>query len=260
MRTPRAVVAIALVPLMLIASCAGGGSASDGGAPSLEDITWILDDPSTALLVDDPPAGARVTIRFTDGEIGGAAACNIYGGTYELGEQGAITLNVGSMTEMACEEPVMALESAVVVALAEVASFRFDGDDLVLEGEGIALTFAAEQPLPLRGTEWHLDALAAGGDAVTSTLAGTKATATFDDQGRVSGNASCNRYGGSYTLDGEAIAIDDVMSTAMACEPDVMEQEAAFLDGVGKAASVEIEGSTLTLLDADGAFLLSFVS
>jgi heat shock protein HslJ len=44
----------------------------------------------------------------------------------------------------------------------------------------------------------------------------------------------------------------------MACETDVMDQEAAVFAGLESAATYEIVGDVLTLSDADGAFLVSF--
>ncbi len=256
MRTLRSLIPVAL--LLLMTACADEAPSGRGG--DLEGITWILDRPSIDALVDGVPADARVTVRFEGGEVGGTAACNHYGGTYQLGGDGAIAISVGSMTEMACEEPLMALESAFVEALGRVTSARVSGEDLVLEGDGLALAFSAEQPLPLEGTAWRLDGIGSGGGTVSSVLAGTEVTATFDAAGHVRGTGGCNEYGGSYATDGEALTISDVASTMIGCAPDVSDQEAAFFDALGRAASFHIQGSTLTLLDDQGGFLLSFVA
>ena len=255
MRTLRSLIPVALV--LLMPGCADEAPSGRGG--DLEAITWILDGASIGELVDGAPADARVTVRFDDGEVGGTAACNHYGGTYQLGEDGAIAISVGSMTEMACEEPLMALEAAFMTALGRVAAFRVAGDDLVLEGDGLTLGFSAEQPLPLEGTAWRLDGIGSGTDVVSSTLTGTEVTATFDS-GQVAGSGGCNAYTGSYTTDGEAITVSEVASTLMGCAPDVSDQEESFFDALGRAASFQIQGSTLTLLDDQGGFLLWFVA
>lgn len=254
-------ISIALVAMLTLAACADDGSASQGSG-ELEGVTWILDADIADDLVGEPSGEARGTIRFDDGELGGSAFCNMFGGTYEAGDDGSMTLTLGAMTEMACEEPAMSLETAFVEALGAVTGYEVGDDTLTLIRDGgDALTFSAEQPLPLVATEWRLDGIATGTDAVTSTLAGTEATATFDGEGRVSGNGSCNQYGASYSVDGDSIEIGgDVMSTAMGCEPDVMDQEAAFLSALQRSATFSIEGSTLTLSDDEGVFLLSFVA
>jgi heat shock protein HslJ len=76
----------------------------------------------------------------------------------------------------------------------------------------------------------------------------------------LSGSGGCNTYNTTYAVDGEQLTIGGgIMSTKMACEQDVMDQEAAYFAALAEAASYEIQGSTLTLSDADGRFLLSFV-
>jgi heat shock protein HslJ len=160
---------------------------------------------------------------------------------------------------MACDEPVMALEAAFVAALGRVASYRFDGADLLLEGGVAALRFSAERALPLEGTAWRLDGIGGEGGTVSSVLAGTEVTATFDTEGRLAGSGGCNGYGAPYEVDADAIVVGEIEATAIACEQDVMAQEAAFFDALDRAATFGIEGRTLTLLDPSGAFLLSFV-
>ena len=51
------------------------------------------------------------------------------------------------------------------------------------------------------------------------------------EAGQVSGNASCNHYGGGYQIKGEKISFDALYSTEMAClDPiGVMEQERLYL-------------------------------
>ncbi|HEU4354600.1 MAG TPA: META domain-containing protein [Actinomycetota bacterium] len=250
-----------LIPLALLLSLvACGEEARPTGNGDLEDVTWILDRASIDALVEGAPEETRATIRFERGEVGGVAACNQYGGTYEADDGGAIAISVGSMTEMACAEPLMTLESAFVDALGRVSSYRFEGEDLVLEGGGPALRFSAERALPLEGTAWRLDGIGSGGDTVSSILAGTEVNATFDDTGRVGGFGGCNHYGGAYETDGEVLTISDVASTQIGCAADVAEQEGAFLEALGRTASFEVQGSVLTLLDDDGGFLLSFVA
>jgi putative lipoprotein len=107
--------------------------------------------------------------------------------------------------------------------------------------------------------ELRLDGITTGFDAVSSVLAGAEVTATFEG-GEVSGSGGCNSYTGGYTVEDQAIDIGQLASTAMACAPDVSDQEAAYFDALGRAASFDIQGSTLALLDGEGGFLLSFVA
>ena len=68
-----------------------------------------------------------------------------------------------------------------------------------------------------------------------------------------SGSSGCNRYSGPYTLDGNSITVGPFTSTLIACEEPLMAQETAYLAAVQSAVEFGIEGSTLTLFDADGA-------
>ena len=131
---------------------------------------------------------------------------------------------------------------------------------LLLAGAETPLVLLAEQPLPLEGTAWLVDGIAIGDDAVSSTIAGTEADLVFD-AGDVSGSAGCNTLKGSYTIEAtlwaDAISFSEVATTKKLCEPDVAEQEQAILAALDAAASYAIDGSTMTLSDGDGTFLLS---
>lgn len=248
-----------ILALTLLAGCAEETGQAPSGSGELEGGVWILDDASAATLGGSPSPGTRATISFDEGEVGGSAFCNHYGGTYEEEGGGTVSIEVGFMTEMACEEPLMTLESAFLGVLGEVDAYTVGQGTLILtRAGGEPLVFELERPLPLVGTAWRLDGIAAGADAVSSTIAGTEATAAFGTDGRIEGNAGCNDYGAGYAVDGGSIEIDEPERTDMLCEPDVMAQEATFLDALPEADSFEIRGQILTLFDAEGRFLLSF--
>lgn len=69
--------------------------------------------------------------------------------------------------------------------------------------------------------------------------------------GRVSGKAGCNSYGAEYTISGEGLSVGDAARTEMACEPDLMEQEDAFLDALSRVSALifEAEGAEVELRD-----------
>ena len=223
-------------------------------------MTWILETASIEALIGEVvPDGTRVTIRFEpDGTAGGSAGCNSFAGSYSAGDDGSLTIEAGGMTQMACEEPLMRVDAAYVAALGEVGSFTVtdQGTGLLLEGAETTLAYLAEQPLPLEGTAWRVDGIAIGGDAVSSTIAGADAELVFED-GRVSGTGGCNHITGGYTADGDALSFSAIASTKMLCEAGVMDQEAVIVAALEATASFSIEGTTLSLSDADGAFLLS---
>ena len=85
-------------------------------------------------------AESPITLLVQGAAISGRAACNQYGGTLSVVD-GRPRLAMTSMTEMACERPVMAAEAAFGAALPRVTSASIDGERLRLTGEGIELVF-----------------------------------------------------------------------------------------------------------------------
>jgi heat shock protein HslJ len=251
-----------LIPLVFVA-CAnvgdGAGTAHDADPNDLTGAAWVLDDASIAGLVDEVPPGVQVTVMFEDGQAHGTAACNSYGGTYQAGDDGSLSFDGFAVTEMACEQPLMTVESAYLAALNDVNSFRIEGS-LVLTGDGVTLTFAKEspsEPLPLVGTTWRLTTFAAA-DVVSSVISDTEITATFSGDDTVAGSAGCNRFSGTYASTGNTLSFSPLAATKMRCAGEVMAQESAFVDAMGAVASFSIQGTRLLLLDDDSALLLSF--
>jgi heat shock protein HslJ len=96
----------------------------------------------------------------------------------------------------------------------------------------------------LQGAEWTVVEI--GGAPL---IAGSKVTLDFAPDGRLSGQSSCNRFTGAYTLSGEGLAITRVAGTRMMCEATLMDQERKFLDTLGGVQNFSIA--------ADGALLLN---
>jgi heat shock protein HslJ len=258
-------VALLALTILIVPACAdgrgGGAAAPSTDADALVGVTWRLDDATLTVLAPDAPDTAAVTLAFADGQVSGTSGCNRYFGSYEASDDGVLSIGGLGGTEMACEEPLMALESAYLGALEGVERFSVGDHALTLRGVDLELAFFEEippQPLPLVGTDWTLDSVFQG-DAVSSTIAGSEVTMTLADDGSVSGSAGCNTYRGSYAADGDELSFGPLVSTKMACAGDLMVQEVAFLDAMTRVASSAIEGTSLTLLDPSGAPLLGFV-
>lgn len=248
----------AAAAVVLLAACGSGGGAHDG--PPLEGTTWLLEAGSIGALVETVPTGARVDLTLESGQAGGTAACNSYRGGYTL-EGDGLTFESFATTQMACDGPLMELESAYLTALDAVSGWEIDADGvLVLTGGQAPLSFVEEvapEPLPLTGTAWRLTTIASG-TAVSSTIAGTEVTATFGDDRIVSGSDGCNRYTAPYeTSDGD-LTIGALATTKMACEPDVQQQANEVAAAMATTAAFEIDGTSLTLLDEAGDLLLQF--
>lgn len=248
--------ALAIIPLMVLVAC---GDEAGSGAESLSGTEWSLVTVQGMEVLD----GTSVTMLFAeDGQLTGSGGCNRYNGTWEAGDDDALTLDAGAMTLMGCDEPIITQEQAFTGALAAAASFRLDDDTLSLrdaEGNELA-TFAKFEPADLTGTEWTATAYNTGQQAVSSLVDGTTITALFGDDETLTGNAGCNTYNTSYAVDGDTISIEPAATTRMACDQPVMDQETAYLAALGQAATVELGADTLNLRAADGSLLVSYIA
>jgi len=111
----------------------------------------------------------------------------------------------------------------------------------------------------LEGTLWRLTHyLGPAGTAVPVPQA-VSASATFSD-GIVSGNAGCNDYTGSYTVDGAKLTIGPLAVTRKACGPAETAVETVFLAAMGSVASYTVSGGSLELQTADAKIGLTFVA
>jgi heat shock protein HslJ len=97
-----------------------------------------------------------------------------------------------------------------------------------------------------------------GGEA--ELVPGTEITASFSRGGRLTGSSGCNSYRATYTRDGDALEISPPAATRKACADPagVMEQEAAYLSGLGRVVSHSLDGDTLRFLAPDDTVLVTF--
>ncbi len=78
------------------------------------------------------------------------------------------------------------------------------------------------------------------------------------EQGEASGNSGCNSYSGGYELAGDELAFGPMAATQMACPPEQMDVEAAYLAALERTAAYQMEGDELVLFDPRGTELLRF--
>lgn len=207
------------------------------------------------------PAGIIAGAVFADGTVAGSTGCNRYHAPFRL-DGTVLEIGPAAMTMMACDPERTAVERGFTAALAGVAAWALAGDELELrDGEGrVTLRFRAAAGPALVGTEWIAVGINNGRGGVASVVEGTTVTATFGDDGRVTGSGGCNRFFGPYTLDGRVLTIGPLASTRMLClEPaGAGEQETAFLAALERAARWSIREDRLQLRDAEGALQVDF--
>jgi heat shock protein HslJ len=113
----------------------------------------------------------------------------------------------------------------------------------------------------LAGTSWSLDSYLDENGTFVPVLSGTEVTAAFGPDGKVTGSAGCNGYGGDYNLNDTTLSVSSLVQTLKLCtEPEgIMDQEARFIDLLGSAAGCRIENDRLIITDAEGTDVLVFV-
>jgi heat shock protein HslJ len=114
----------------------------------------------------------------------------------------------------------------------------------------IEVTSTAVSAERLAGTEWLLEDLGGTGvlDDAQATLSFPKDFVTL---GKISGNASCNRFTGGATIDSGSIHVGPLAITRMACAPAVNDQEMRYLKALQGAERLAFNGPYL-LLYANG--------
>ena len=71
--------------------------------------------------------------------------------------------------------------------------------------------------------------------------------------GRAAGHGGCNSFSAPYEISEERLELGPIVSTRMACEPAVMEQEARFLSILGAARSFSRYGNgSVSVIAPDG--------
>ncbi|MBL7743447.1 MAG: META domain-containing protein [Chitinophagaceae bacterium] len=75
--------------------------------------------------------------------------------------------------------------------------------------------------------------------------------------GKISGNGSCNSFGGKLTIDGNTLIFGNIFSTKMYCS-DVQSVEDDFFKQLQKVTRYEIKGNKLLLFEGDN-LVLEFV-
>lgn len=235
------------------------------GAESLTGTDWVLTHygPTGAALSAPQDAAPTLTIA-ADGQVSGKGGCNSYFGSLTVNGD---KLAFGQMgrTLMACDREIMALEDAYLAALEAAQSFTLENGLLSIRTQdgSSTLVFARAQASNYQGPEWSLDSFV-NGEIASSVLADTAITLTYEPGSTgISGTAGCNRYmaqvdageGSEGRFEASAIG-----TTKMACAPEIMEQEAAFLAALRAARSYTYRDNRLILSDEAGQPLLIFTA
>ena len=118
----------------------------------------------------------------------------------------------------------------------------------------VANHLMAHDKTPLLGPEWVVEDIAGAG-----VIDRSHATLQFLRDGRIVGNATCNRFFGSYESTGPALLrIEPAGANRMACPPALMHQENKLLQLLPAIKSYRIDKTgALVLSTADGQTVLA---
>lgn len=85
---------------------------------------------------------------------------------------------------------------------------------------------------------------------------GTGISLTFTDKG-IAGTGGCNRLLGGATVSDGALLVDDLASTEMACDKQLMKQDQWLTRFLTSGPSIQLEGDTLTLVSGTTTLTLT---
>lgn len=96
---------------------------------------------------------------------------------------------------------------------------------------------------PLAGTSWTISSI----PGFTLEQTRKEVTLSFEATGnRIGGNAGCNGYGGAYTVSGNSLKLEKILSTKMGCMPG-METENKVMQAFMNTDGYTISGDKLSL-------------
>ena len=109
-------------------------------------------------------------------------------------------------------------------------------------------TASAEE---LTGT-WHIESI-----GERPVIDHSPARIQFLADGRINGNASCNRFSGTYSfVDGKLAISRSLIATKMMCLPALMQQEQHLFEVLPGAVSVTFDNGIITLSDEQNVQVL----
>ena len=122
-----------------------------------------------------------------------------------------------------------------------------------------AMQITPQRLKDIAGIEWHLTKMKMA-DKSISLIENSKTTFSCDEDGKVAGVASINRYFGNFNLkeNGDIVWNQAFGMTRMAGPPELMEQEAAFMHALPQTARMYVKASRLILISKDKSTTLEF--
>lgn len=203
----------------------------------------------------------NVQFNFENSTIHGNGGCNDFTGAYTLNESNEFSApNLAATMKMciqANQEPqfftaLSGTNLTISVDKAGLLTFTQDKTVLLQFEKGEAPAPAQNITTDALAGKWSLTSI--DGDMATLFKA-DKPTMELSNDGKVFGNAGCNTYRGTYTLEENTLAFGPLMATKMACPS--LEGENLFTSLLASPLQAGFNGDNLTF-SKDGKVVLEF--
>jgi heat shock protein HslJ len=256
---------LALIGTGLLALCAcgneagagagsGSGAGSDAGA-ALAGRTFV----STSIVENGKPRpllpGTQARVQFTtNGRISWNAGCNSSETSVSTADQHLSLGTEITSTLMGCPGDRQEQDGWMGGVLTKKPSWKLDGSKLVLTTSSTTISLIDKEavtPKPaLDATKWKLTTAVTGTTA--SNQAGfAKVWLTLNGE-RVTGSTGCNEFQGTVARSAGQLTFGELATTRRACTGDAATVEALVLKALKGDLAYRIDGSTLSLRNANG--------
>jgi heat shock protein HslJ len=177
-----------------------------------------------------------------------SAGCNtLFGGV--LIEENSLSFSSIASTFMACPNESDAEREEVLASLFEnaILTYRLEEDGAQLlnqEGEIVVTLFRPNNAALVNA--WSVTSIRTP-NAITSSVLDENSGLTFLSDGTLSVLTACNRGGGSYDAQEEALSFTELFFTEMACEGELNTREREFTEALLEINRYSILRNTLSL-------------
>lgn len=220
---------------------------------------------------------SEITFQFdsTATKLAGKSGCNRFNTTIKLTKKrNKISIGKGATTMMSCLEEQMKDETEFSASVfGKKFKIQSTADHLIFVSKGKQIIVA----VPVSKMEEEKVEATTGRPEKTAwnyfnqrelkliqmdgkTLENSRASIKFDmETSTFYGSNGCNRISGKIMGKRNQVAFSDVVSTKMACEPEIMKQENRFNQILAsKGLTVDFAETVLNIYDASGNLVLMF--
>lgn len=248
-----------LFAILSLQSCGSSTRANSDKNYSLDQIEpnktsniegfWILkslnNQASKDIFQEEIPT---MKIDLEDKTVAGYAGCNRYNGSFSFSEGIFSAPNLAS-TRMMCASDNQ--ENQFLAMLTKSNEVSINDGDLTFTNEGrIVAQFTRGIDKDLLTGKWVLESMANQDLDILFLTTEQVPTIEFNlEEGRIGGNAGCNKYGASFTVNDQYITINQILATRMAC-PN-LQGENLFIGALTGISKIEMSVDLITFYKED---------